>query len=85
MTVIVLKYFVTILKIQTAFRITVYGLCVKTEKETSGSERKQVVLDRYNPETEKFTHWEIKSDLTEENSITAIYEDSKGKHLDWHL
>ncbi len=78
MMVIVLKYFVTILKIQIVFQITVYGLCVKTEKETSGLERKQVVLDKYNPETEKFTHWEIKSDLTEENSITAIYEDSKG-------
>ena len=51
---------------------------MKIDKETFGSEQKQECLDKYNPETEKFTHWEIKSDLTEENSITAIYEDSKG-------
>ena len=78
MTVMVLKYSATILKIQIVFQITVYGLCVKIGKETSGSELRRVVLDKYNPETEKFTHWEIKSDLTEENSITAIFEDSKG-------
>ncbi|MCW8805338.1 MAG: response regulator [Ignavibacteriaceae bacterium] len=35
-------------------------------------------LDRYNPITEKFTHWEIKSDVAEENSINIIYEDRKG-------
>ncbi|MBK7631237.1 MAG: hypothetical protein IPJ23_11155 [Ignavibacteriales bacterium] len=35
-------------------------------------------LNRYDPKTNKFIHWEIKSEFVKENSITAIYEDRFG-------
>lgn len=35
-------------------------------------------LNRYDPKTDKFTCWKIKSEFVKENSITAIYEDRFG-------
>lgn len=35
-------------------------------------------LNRYDPVTDGFEHWQIETDGVKENSITAIYEDSNG-------
>ncbi|VAX27251.1 DNA-binding response regulator, AraC family, partial [hydrothermal vent metagenome] len=39
---------------------------------------KDGVLNRFDPITEKFTHWELRWDVNEKNSIKTIYIDSRG-------
>ncbi len=39
---------------------------------------KEGILNKFDPITEKFTNWELKSDIKEESSVHTIYEDSRG-------
>ena len=72
-----LKFSETILLIKIPFQIIHIWTLKEDQEGKIWIGTKNGYLNCYDPVHDKFTCWEIKSDITKENSITAIYHDNK--------